>query len=110
MFMCNNMNSSNTIVISMKALIGIFNVSRQSISKAIKYLKDNDLLYVYKNGTSNIYVINQNVVCFQSGANTLGFYYFLKEGDYMKKKIMIGLAVICAVEGLVSYLYAKKNK
>ena len=64
MFMCNNMNSSNTIVISMKALIGIFNVSRQSISKAIKYLKDNDLLYVYKNGTSNIYVINQNVVCF----------------------------------------------
>ena len=61
LFLCKNMDGLNALCISMKALTELLNVSRQSISKAIKYLKDMGAICVLKNGTSNVYVVNPSI-------------------------------------------------
>ena len=44
-------------------------MSGRTISRAIKYLKDNGFLYIYKSGTSNVYVANKNLVWNSWGNN-----------------------------------------
>ena len=56
-----NMDGSNALVISMAALSEIMGLSRQTISKAVKYLSDNGWVCVMKSGTSNVYIINPDV-------------------------------------------------
>lgn len=58
---CKNMDGTNALVISMNALSEIMQLSRQSISKAVKYLKENGWIDVLKSGTSNVYVVNPDV-------------------------------------------------
>lgn len=62
MLLCKNMDGYNAIGVSMVALTELMNLSRQSISKAIKYLKENGWLCVLKSGTSNLYIVNPDVV------------------------------------------------
>lgn len=58
---CKNMDGTNALVISMSALSEIMQLSRQTISKAVKYLSNNGWLCVMKSGTSNVYIVNPNV-------------------------------------------------
>lgn len=62
MFISKHMDGTNALVVSMTAMTEILGLSRQTLSKAIKYLKDNGWLCVLKSGTSNVYIINPNVV------------------------------------------------
>ena len=62
MFIAKHMDNNNALCVSMKALEEILGYSRQTLSKAVKYLKENGWLCVLKSGTSNIYVMNPNIV------------------------------------------------
>lgn len=60
-FLCKHMDGGNALVVSMNALSEIMQLSRQTISKAVKYLSDNGWVCVMKSGTSNVYVVNPEV-------------------------------------------------
>lgn len=57
-----HMDKSNALVISQVALCESLNMCRTKVWKSAKYLKDNKYLNVYKSGTSNIYVINCQLI------------------------------------------------
>lgn len=59
--LCKHMDGTNALVISMVTLSEVMNMSRQTISKAVKYLSDNGWICVMKSGTSNVYIVNPDV-------------------------------------------------
>ncbi|NFO89540.1 helix-turn-helix domain-containing protein [Clostridium botulinum] len=61
MFVCKHMDGGNALCVSMQTLTELLETSRQTLSKAVKYLKDNGWLCVLKSGTSNVYIINPDV-------------------------------------------------
>ncbi|NWG38710.1 MAG: replication/maintenance protein RepL [Hydrogenophilaceae bacterium] len=56
------MGSDNALVCSMTPLVEQFEKSRQTISKKISFLKRSRYLDIYKSGTTNVYVINAELV------------------------------------------------
>lgn len=44
-------------------------MSKATIQRSIKYLKDNGFVYIYKTGTSNVYVANKDLVWNSWGNN-----------------------------------------
>lgn len=56
------MDDYNRLIVSYDALVEEFGKSRQTMSTAVKYLKDNKFLTVLKSGSSNIYCLNSNIV------------------------------------------------
>lgn len=62
MFLIKNMDSGNALCVSMQVLTEIMGLSRVSLSKRVKYLKDNGWIEVLKTGTSNVYIVNPEVV------------------------------------------------
>ena len=66
MFMVNEMNQNNALIISYVALSEIFQKSRRTISRAIKTLADGKYIQIQKSGNMNIYCINAALVWTQS--------------------------------------------
>lgn len=62
MFISKNMDNNNSLCVSMNALVEILGYSRQTLSKGIKYLKEKGWVCVLKSGTSNIYILNPDIV------------------------------------------------
>lgn len=62
MFLTKHMDNNNALCVSMKSLQELLGYSRQTISKAVKYLKDKGWLCVLKSGTTNIYILNPQIV------------------------------------------------
>ena len=61
-FIFDHMDKYNAVICSYKVFEEALGMSGRTISRAIKYLKDNGFLYIYKSGTSNVYVANKNLV------------------------------------------------
>lgn len=61
MFISKHMDYNNALCVSMKALEEILGYSRQTLSKAVKHLKEKGWLCVMKSGSTNIYIINPDV-------------------------------------------------
>lgn len=68
-FLINNMDGYNSVVCSYAVLQEYFEVSKPTITRAIKLLKDKKYVEVYKSGTSNVYAINKNIVWNSWGKN-----------------------------------------
>lgn len=62
MFLVENMDNKNAIIISQKAVEEALNVSIRSIQMAVKYLVENQYIVVLKSGTSNVYCVNADIV------------------------------------------------
>lgn len=62
MFLIENMDSKNALLVSQKALEEALDVGRTSIYNATKYLIENQFIKVLKSGTSNIYCVNADIV------------------------------------------------
>lgn len=62
LFITKHMDNNNALGVSMMALHEILGYSRQSLSKAVKYLKEKGWLCVIKSGTTNIYILNPSIV------------------------------------------------
>lgn len=60
-FLVDQMDEYNAVICSTKVLEEILDVSRQTISKNIKILKEHGFIVVLKSGASNVYVINDKV-------------------------------------------------
>lgn len=68
-FLMNNMDSYNAVMCSYKVMQEHFDVSADTIRRAIKILKDKQYIGVYKSGTSNVYVINKYIAWNSWGNN-----------------------------------------
>lgn len=68
-FLMNNMDSYNAVMCSYKVLQERFEVSTDTIRRAIKILKDKQYVGVYKSGTSNVYIINKYIAWNSWGNN-----------------------------------------
>jgi hypothetical protein len=69
LFLVEHMDNINSITVSFSALSEVFGRTRQSLSKAIKHLKDHQFVEVYKSGNMNVYCLNANVVWHRSREN-----------------------------------------
>ena len=68
-FLINNMDGYNSVICSYAVIQEYFGVSKPTITRAIKLLKEKKYIDVYKSGTSNVYCINKNIVWNSWGNN-----------------------------------------
>lgn len=62
MLLIKHMDGNNALCVSVKTLAEIFEVSTKTIARAINHLKNNGWICVLKSGTTNVYIINPDVV------------------------------------------------
>ena len=63
------MDKYNAVVCSYKVFQEALGMGQATVARSIKYLKENGFLYVYKTGTSNVYVANKDLVWNSWGNN-----------------------------------------
>lgn len=68
-FLINSMDGYNSVVCSQIVLQEAFGVSRPTVARAIKLLKEKKYIDIYKSGTSNVYCVNKNIVWSSWGSN-----------------------------------------
>lgn len=61
MYMARKSDKYNKLICSYKVLQEEFDVSERSVGRAIRLLEENSLITIYKSGTSNVYVLDDNV-------------------------------------------------
>ena len=69
LFIFQHMDKYNAVVCSYQVFQEALGISKATVQRAIKYLKDKGLIYIYKSGTSNVYVANPDVVWNSWGNN-----------------------------------------
>lgn len=60
-FIIEHMDYKNALMCSHHVLMDYFDISKPTVTRAIKLLKDNGFIDVLKSGTSNIYIVNSEV-------------------------------------------------
>lgn len=68
-FIFDHMDKYNAVVCSYKVFQEALGMGQATVARSIKYLKENGFLYVYKTGTSNVYVANKDLVWNSWGNN-----------------------------------------
>ncbi len=68
-FLINNMDSYNAVMCSYSVFQEQFGVSKPTITRAIKLLKEKQYIEVYKSGTSNVYAVNKEIAWSSWGNN-----------------------------------------
>ncbi|GAA0226407.1 replication/maintenance protein RepL [Metaclostridioides mangenotii] len=68
-FLTNNMDEYNAVICSQTVLSENFDVSRATVARAIKLLKEKGYIAVLKSGTSNVYALNDKLVWNSWGTN-----------------------------------------
>lgn len=68
-FIFDHMDNYNAVMCSYQVFQEALGMSSRTVSRCVKYLKDNGFLYVYKSGSSNVYVANKNLVWNSWGNN-----------------------------------------
>lgn len=62
LFLVDHMDNYNAIVCSSKVISEALDMSSATVSRAIKVLKDNEIIGIGKSGTTNIYYINKEII------------------------------------------------
>lgn len=68
-FIFDHMDKYNAVICSYQVFQEALGMSSRTVSRCVKYLKDNGFLYVYKSGSSNVYVANKDLVWNSWGNN-----------------------------------------
>ena len=68
-FIFDHMDKYNAVMCSYQVFQEALGISKATVQRCIKYLKDNGFLYVYKSGSSNVYVANKDLVWNSWGNN-----------------------------------------
>lgn len=100
LFLCEKSDRTNAFIASGKALASFLETSEPTISRAIKILKDKNLIDIFKTGSTNVFVLNPDVVwsawktgkksCLFGNAKVL---LSVEEQDkYMQKRINVMFA------------------
>ena len=69
LFLMSNMDKYNAVTCSYRVLQEQLGKSQATIARAIKYLKENHMIYVYKSGSTNVYVNSPEIVWNSWGTN-----------------------------------------
>ena len=69
LFIFDHMDKYNAVICSYKVFQETLGLGQATVARCVKYLKDHGFLYVYKTGTSNVYVANKNLVWNSWGNN-----------------------------------------
>lgn len=69
LFIFDHMDKYNAVICSYQVFQEALGMSGRTVSRCVKYLKDNGFLYIYKSGTSNVYVANKDLVWNSWGSN-----------------------------------------
>lgn len=69
LFIFDHMDKYNAVICSYKVFQETLGMGQATVARCVKYLKDHGFLYVYKTGTSNVYVANKNLVWNSWGNN-----------------------------------------
>lgn len=70
LFLLDHMDRYNALVCSYTVIQEALGISQATVARAIKLLKDTNFVYVYKTGTSNVYVVNNDLAWNSWGENT----------------------------------------
>lgn len=68
-FLFDHMDKYNAVMCSYAVFREVLGVSTPTITRSIRYLKERGFIYVYKSGSSNVYVANSNLVWNSWGNN-----------------------------------------
>lgn len=68
-FVFDHMDKYNAVVCSYKVFQEALGMSKATIQRSVAYLKEHGFLYVYKTGSSNVYVANKDLVWNSWGNN-----------------------------------------
>ena len=60
-FILEHMDYNNALMCSYQVFMDYFEISQVTVARAIKLLKDNGFVDVLKSGTSNVYIVNQEI-------------------------------------------------
>ena len=60
-FILEHMDYNNALMCSYQVFIDYFEISHSTVVRAIKLLKENGFIDVLKSGTSNVYIVNQEI-------------------------------------------------
>lgn len=82
-FIMEHMDGRNALVASQQVFMDYLGVSRPTVARAIKLLYDSGFIDILKSGTSNVYIVN-NEVAWTSYANQKQFCLF--EGNILVSK------------------------
>lgn len=74
-FIFDNMDKYNAVICSYKVFQEVLGMSKATIQRSIKYLREHGFIYVYKTGASNVYVANQKLV-WNSWGNNIAYCEF----------------------------------
>ena len=61
MFICEHMDGYNALMASYQVFMDYTGKSKDTIRKSIKHLYDHGFVDILKSGTSNVYIINQDI-------------------------------------------------
>ena len=67
MFIIENMDKMNALVCSFKVMQEQLELGRTTLSEAVRVLKENGFIYIYKSGTSNVYVLSTEIAWTNTG-------------------------------------------
>jgi len=56
------MDKQNCLIVSMDTVGSKLGMARSTVYRAVKYLRDNKYIAVYKSGSTNVYTLNANIV------------------------------------------------
>ena len=68
-FIFDHMDKYNAVVCSYKVFQDALDMGQATVARSVKYLKEHGFLYVYKTGSSNVYVANKDLVWNSWGNN-----------------------------------------
>lgn len=60
-FILEHMDYNNALMCSYQVFMDYFEISKPTVTRAIKLLKDNGFIDILKSGTSNVYIVNQEI-------------------------------------------------
>lgn len=60
-FIMEHMDNKNALCCSYQVFIDYFDISKDTVRRSIKLLKDNGFIDVLKSGTSNVYIVNEEI-------------------------------------------------
>lgn len=69
LFIFNHMDGYNAVTCSYKVIEEALGMSRPTITRCVRFLKEHGYIFIYKNGTSNVYVANNNLAWSSWGNN-----------------------------------------
>jgi len=57
-----HMDKSNCLIVSMETIGSKLSMSRATVYRAVRYLKQNNYIAILKSGATNVYTLNANIV------------------------------------------------